>query len=282
MARADAPLDAVYRRRAAPPGTARYWSCLFAPTAARAALLGVYALFAEWRALMSPTTEASVAATKLHWWREEMGRLERREPLHPIGRHLVALPRAAVVDFAPLAAAVEAAAAHAAGAPLAHGSEIDGFGNALWGAPLYVAACLSDAPHDPAALAACTAALGAGEYLARALSDYPMEARAGRIVLPVDDLLAAGVDNADLEAAEPPPRLRGVLATLEAQAVRCYATAQDLPAPDIAAQRGLLVLAALGARRLQAGRPPQAEDVRAADLLLAWRTARRAVRRARA
>jgi phytoene synthase len=274
----DEYLDAPYRSRAAPPGTAPYWSWLFAPAQARAPLLGVYALFAEWRALMSPGTDAAVAATKLRWWREEMGRLARREPLHPIGRYLAALPRAGAVDFAPLGAAVEAAAAHAAGVPLERAAELERYADALWGAPLRVAARLSAEFSDEAALASCTAALGVGEYLARALADYRHEARSGRLVFAVDDLLSAGIENADLEATDPPPRLQQYLSTLKAQAAHCYASALRLPAAQRPAQRGLLVLAALGLRRLEAGRSPQSDDVRLGDLYLAWRTARRAAR----
>ena len=41
-------------------------------------------------------------------------------------------------------------------------------------------------------------ALAAAEYLSRAIRDYRREARAGRVPFAVDELLAAGVDNADL------------------------------------------------------------------------------------
>jgi phytoene synthase len=277
-AREGLDLDATYSRRAVPPGTARHWSWLFAPPAARAPLLGVFALLAEWRALMSPLTEAPVAAAKLHWWHEEMGRLARREPVHPIGRLLAALPRAAAVDFAPLGAAVEAAAAHAAGVPLERAEELPGFGGRLIGGPLLVAAALSGELADTAAVAACTAALGAAEYLFRALADYAPQARAGRIVFAVDALLAAGIDNADLESAAPPPRLQAFLAAQRRAAAGFFAAAARMPVRDRPAQRGLLVLAALGNARLEDGRPPQADTVRLRDVLLAWRTARGAAR----
>jgi phytoene synthase len=271
-------LDATYRRRAVPPGTAPHWSWLFAPPAARAPLLGVFALLAEWRALMSPLTATPVAATKLHWWHEEMGRLARREPVHPIGRLLAALPRAADVDFAPLGAAVEAAGAHAAGVPLEHALELPGFAGRLIGGPLFVAAALSGELADAAAVEACTAALGAAEYLVRALADYAAQARAGRMVFAVDALLAAGIDNVDLESAAPPPRLQAFLAAQRGAAARYFAAAAALPVRDRPAQRGLLVLAALGRARLEDGRQPRADAVRVGDMLLAWRTARGATR----
>ena len=58
-----------------PPGSARYWSWLFAARESREPLLGIYALLAEWRALMDPGTETAVAQLKLAWWQEEMQRL---------------------------------------------------------------------------------------------------------------------------------------------------------------------------------------------------------------
>jgi hypothetical protein len=45
--------------RAVPPGTARYWSWLFAARVARDPLLGIYALAAEWQALMDPRPKAA-------------------------------------------------------------------------------------------------------------------------------------------------------------------------------------------------------------------------------
>ena len=61
MSRALKTLDATYRGRAIPLGSVRYWSWLFADSRARAPLLGVYALLAEWNALTDPTSEADAA-----------------------------------------------------------------------------------------------------------------------------------------------------------------------------------------------------------------------------
>src|ERR1700736_1707279 len=112
------PLDATYHARAVPPGTARYWSWLFAAAESRAPLLGIYALDAEWQALMDPATDISVAHLKLAWWQEEMQRLSLGSPSPPISVYLAASPRAASVAFTPLSAAVTAAAAQVGGAPL--------------------------------------------------------------------------------------------------------------------------------------------------------------------
>src|SRR6202789_3698140 len=116
-------LDATYRSRAVPPGTPRYWSWLFAAAELRAPLLGIYALGAEWQALMDPATETGVAHLKLAWWREEMQRLAAGSAVHPISSYLAGLPRAASADFTPLLAAVNAAAEQVGGVPLERGTD---------------------------------------------------------------------------------------------------------------------------------------------------------------
>lgn len=271
-------LDAIYQTRALPPGTARYWSWFFAAAEARAPLLGIFALCAEWQALMDPATEASAARLKLNWWREEMERLIAGRALHPISAYLAALPRAVSVDFAPLLTAVGAAAEHLYGVPLERGADLEPQSDALWGQPLALASRLAGWVADEPALRRCTGAIAAAEVLSRAIRDYRHEARAGRVPFPVDELLAAGVDNQDLAAAVPPPRLLDYLGRMRARAAGYFdMAAQALPREQRARQRHLLVLAALGRRQLGEERP--LGRYRLKDMLLAWTTARRANRK---
>src|ERR1700736_6574365 len=118
MSQALKTLDESYRARAIPSGSARYWSWLFAAAAARAPLLGIYALLAEWTALLDPATEHSAARIKLEWWQEEIRRLAAGVPVHPIGTYLASMPRASEVDFTPLALSIDAAVTETNGAPL--------------------------------------------------------------------------------------------------------------------------------------------------------------------
>jgi 15-cis-phytoene synthase len=259
-----------------PPGTARYWSWLFAAGAARAPLLGIYALSAEWQALMDPAVETTVAHLKLAWWQEEMRRLVARAPIHPISSYLAALPRAASADFAPLQAAVQAAAAHVAGVPLERGGDLEPHARALWGDPLALASRLAAETGDAEGLQNCTSALAAAECLSRALRDYRREARAGRVPFAIDELMTAAVDNADLAADSPPPHLQIYLQRVREQAAGYFRRAAlALPSAQRTANRHLLVLAALGRDHLKS-RAPAPMRRRFKDMLLAWRTARRA------
>ncbi len=234
---------------------------------------------------MDASTERGVAQLKLAWWQEEVRRLAAGAGVHPISRYLQALPRAASVDFRPLTRSVEAAALEVSGAPLKHAAELPGHADALFGLPLMVAAGFQspgNSDDDPGVLrrmAECTAALAAGDYLLRALRDYRRAMSVGRVVFPIDELLAADIENADLICADPPARLARYLDRLGVQARACYAaTTAGLPAACRSRQRHLLVMAALGLSHLQR-RTPTSPLRRMQDMLLAWSTARRAVTR---
>jgi 15-cis-phytoene synthase len=269
-------LDASYRARAIPMGSKRYWSWLFASSQIRAPLLGIYALLAEWSGLMDPATDRGAAHIKLGWWQEEMRRLVAGEAVHPIGAYLQSLPRASAVDFTPLEAAIDAAATETAGVPLERSAELLSHAGALRAGPLALASRLAEERVDEASLTACTEALAMADYLSRSIRDYRREARFGRISFAVDELLAAGIDNADLTADVPPARLDGFLHHLRERAARNYAVAaRALPPAHRSRQRHLLVLAALGLEHLRKG-PRILESRGLQDMLLAWTTARRA------
>ncbi|MGO9930672.1 MAG: squalene/phytoene synthase family protein [Steroidobacteraceae bacterium] len=268
-------LDASYRARAIPAGSARYWSWLFASPESRAALLGIYALLAEWTALMDPATEPSAARIKLAWWQDEMRRLSAGAPVHPIGAYLISLPLAAKVDFAPLQRSVAAAAAEVDGVPLERGTDLPPHAHALRADPLAVASRLAGGVIDEATLSQCTQALAVAEHLSMSLAGYRRAARAGRVPFAVDELMAAGIDNADLAADQPPARLAQYLGLLRERAARRYELAAlALPRVQRRQQRHLLVLAALGLKHLQQ-RAPGHKSRGLQDMLLAWSTAAR-------
>jgi 15-cis-phytoene synthase len=225
---------------------------------------------------VDPATEAGVARLKLAWWQEEMRRLAAGAAVHPISAYLAALPRAGAVDFIPLLTAVNAAAAEVSGAPLEHGADLEPHSQALWGDPLALASRLAGDVPDEASLRNCTLALAAAGYLAKALRDYRREARVGRVPFAIDELMTAGVDNDDLAADPPPPHLQSYLKILRGRAARYFEIAQQaLPSAQRARNRHLLVLAALGLTHLNGGAPPRGRR-RLHDMILAWRTARRA------
>jgi phytoene synthase len=271
MSPAAPTLDATFKARALPAGSARFWSQLFAAPEARPALLGVYALSAEWSPLLDPETEPAVAHTKLGWWQEEMLRLASGKPLHPISVYLAAQPRAAPPLFAPLVDAARAAILEASGVPLERAADLQSHAAALLAGPLRVAARLTvDGSADDIE---CTAALAVGEYLSRARRDYRRAARHGRVPFAVDELLAAGIDNAALAAPTPSAALHAYLEHLRARALQAFAGVATALPPPRAAYRHLAVLSALGAERLRRDSATRRAPLK--DMLLAWAAARR-------
>jgi phytoene/squalene synthetase len=183
------------------------------------------------------------------------------------------------VDFTPLETTLAAAARQIGGAPLERGAELEAHAAALWAQPLATAARLAGepAPALAAAVHRAEAALAAAEYLNDAIAGYRRAARFGRVAFPVDELLAANVEDADLSAAEPPLHLQSYLGELRRRAVGyCSQATAALPRSEHGPMRHLLVLAALGARQTN-GRRNGLLPLR--ELYLAWSTARRAVRR---
>ncbi len=242
----------------------------------RAPLLGSYALMAEWSALMDARTEQAAALIKLDWWRDEMRRLAAHQAVHPIGRYLQALPRAGEVDFEPLLRSVEATAAQIAGAPLARSAELGPHSAALYGLPLQIAARLGGIADLPLP-GRCIDELAQAQYLTRLLVDYRRDAAVGRVAFPVEELLAAGIDNADLNAADVPPRLRSHLQHVTARAAQHFAAAaRASSAAALPPARHLAVLAALGLAHLQDGTFRAQANFRLRDLYKAWTVARRA------
>src|SRR5260221_9794809 len=199
------PLDATYRTRAVPPGTARYWSWLLAAAESRAPLLGIYALGAEWQALTDPATDISVAHLKLAWWQDEMRRLAAGSAVHPICVYLAALPRAAAVDFTPLSAAVAAAAAQVSGAPLERGADLEPQSRALWGDPMALASRLAADVRDEAGLRDCTSAPPPPDYLSKSMRGYPRETQTRRVPFAIDEPMAGGGRNRRLAGHPPAP-----------------------------------------------------------------------------
>jgi phytoene synthase len=276
VSQAQKTLDATYRARGIPLGSGRFWSWLFASSSARAPLLGVYALLAEWNALTDPAAEASASRIKLAWWREEIERLMARTPVHPICVYLTSLPRADDADFTGLGLAVDASLAELSGVPLERSAELEPHAWALRAGPLELASRLASHYLDEVDLGNCLRSLAVADYLARATRSYRRLARLGRVPFAVEELLAAGLENADLCAEQPPAKLEAYLQQLRERAARNYESAAlALPAACRGQQRHLLVLAALGSKHLQR-RTSSLESARLQDMLLAWSTARRA------
>jgi phytoene synthase len=81
-------LDEALINRAAPPGSMRYFSLLYAPPALRSALTALLVIEAEIRE-SAYSVNHDVAHTRLGWWRMEVERLIHGSAQHPATRVLL-------------------------------------------------------------------------------------------------------------------------------------------------------------------------------------------------
>ncbi len=76
--------DEYCQNRAAGSGSSFYYSFLFLPPERRRAITALYTLCREVDDVVDEIADKSVAATKLAWWRDEIGRLYDGRPSHPV------------------------------------------------------------------------------------------------------------------------------------------------------------------------------------------------------
>ena len=86
-ARALTP-DEYCKDKAASSGSSFYYSFLYLPPERRRAITALYAFCREVDDIVDETGDPQIAATKLAWWRNEIGNLFAGKPQHPVARAL--------------------------------------------------------------------------------------------------------------------------------------------------------------------------------------------------
>jgi 15-cis-phytoene synthase len=236
--------DEYCQRKAAASGSSFYYSFLFLPGERRRAITALYAFCREVDDVVDETTDAQLAATKLAWWRQEVGLLFAGNPQHPVSKALqpalapfgitaarlneiidgmeMDLTQTRYLDFA----ALERYCHHAAGVVGMLAAGIFGYGDAR--------------TLDYAR------SLGTAFQLTNIIRDVGEDARKNRIYLPIADLQEHGVSAADLLQARHSEAFVALMRFQAARARQFYARAMDaLPASDRRAQRPGLIMAAI-------------------------------------
>ena len=249
----------------------------FAPEEQRQTLAGIWQLTQELDGL-SRIAESDVAAVKLPWWHEELARWQQHGARHPATRALSSLAGRSRVDAA--VRQLLAATAVQQTSPRC-GAEADFWDRCEQHAlGLGVVAAYLDADEVVSAGYRSVGAAALG--LERLLTAAP-EARAGRILLPLELVAEAGLDSrklAEENQGEAFISIRQHLATAARQRlVAGRAGINAAPAP--AQHRYALVLAALYdalSRRLASRKPASHRPASLRQLWIAWRAAWRANR----
>jgi 15-cis-phytoene synthase len=232
------------QQKAAASGSSFYYSFLFLPPARRRAITALYAFCREVDDVVDETADTQLAATKLAWWRQEIGLLFDGKPQHPVSRAL----QPALAPFGITAARLN--------------EIIDGMQMDLSQTRYLDFAGLERYCYHVAGVVGMLAAgifgytdartleyartLGTAFQLTNIIRDVGEDARKNRIYLPVEDLQRFGVSAADLLAAKHSPAFVELMRFQAERARRYYAAAYAaLPAADRRAQRPGLIMAAI-------------------------------------
>lgn len=236
--------DEYCQRKAAGSGSSFYYSFLFLPPPRRRAITALYAFCREVDDAVDDIADAQLAATKLTWWRHEVGQLFAGNPQHPVTRALqpalapygITAPRlneiidgmemdltqTRYLDFAGL----ERYCYHVAGVVGRLAAGIFGY-------------------QDPRTLEYAKN-LATAFQLTNIIRDVGEDARKNRIYLPIEDLQRFGVAAADLLNAR---HSEAFVALMKFQAGRARAYYDQamaaLPEADRRTQRPGLIMAAI-------------------------------------
>jgi 15-cis-phytoene synthase len=203
-------LDDSLVNRAAPAGSLRYFSLLYAPDDKRDQLCALYVVEAEIRE-SALSANHDVAHTRLQWWRAEIDRLVNGNPQHPATKLLHEMPGDRA-GFSKLHEVAVAADMDLARMTYSNMRELRAYCSRSGGAVLELMAAqlVAPAPLDDAKRATANR-LGSGVRHSEILRDLRRDAYDGRVYLPQDRLTEHHVTLEDMRNREVPPRLKVAL-----------------------------------------------------------------------
>jgi phytoene synthase len=241
-------LDDSLVNRAAPPGSMRYFSLLYAPEDRREVLLALHVIDAEIRE-SSQSASHDVAHTRLQWWRGEVDRLVNAAPQHPATKVLSERTRLARTEFAKLHEALAAADMDLARMTYANARELRAYSSRSGGALLELMAAELVAPDALSeALRQHANLLGSSLRQIEMLRDVRQDVHDGRVYLPLDLLDRHGLRVERFREREFDPDVKAALASFF-DSIR--GELDEKPWPRDSRLRPLHVLAALHRRLMQ-------------------------------
>jgi len=236
--------DEYCQHKAADSGSSFYYSFLFLPGHRRRAITALYAFCREVDDVVDECQDTQIAATKLAWWRQELGKLYAGHPEHPVTQALLPvlgefnLPQEQLLEI------------------------IDGMEMDLQQTRYLDFKALSLYCYRVASVVGLLAAeifgtqdrqtqkyahdLGMAFQLTNIIRDVGEDARRGRVYLPIDELQRFDVPVADILNARHSDNFRRLMEFQIERAEQYYAQAMsELPAIDRKTQRPGLVMAAI-------------------------------------
>lgn len=241
--------DEYCQQKAAASGSSFYYSFVFLPSERRRAITALYAYCREIDDVVDEASDPSVAGAKLAWWTDEIVRLYKNEPQHPVTRALHPHLTKFTIERDRLLQILEGMRMDLDQSRYLDYSGLRRYCHLVAGVVGELAVSIFGA-QKPSTLEYARQ-LGLALQLTNILRDVGEDARRGRIYLPIEDLQRFGIKAADLLAARYVDGFEALM-RFEAQRARdAYRAAwAALPADERRAQRPGLIMGAIYATLL--------------------------------
>ncbi len=232
--------------KAARSGSSFYYAFLFLPPPRRAAITAFYAFCREVDDVVDEVSDPGVAATKLHWWRQEVAQAFSGRPSHPVTKALLPLAAEHAITAEHLLAVIEGCQTDLEQTRFLDYAALQRYCHLVAGVVGEVAANIFGRTQD--ATVQYAHRLGLAMQLTNIIRDVGDDARRGRIYIPVSELQRFDVKAHELLKREAPWGYSDRFAALmRFQAERAHTAYEEalalLPPVDRVAQKPGLMMA---------------------------------------
>jgi 15-cis-phytoene synthase len=232
--------------KAAKSGSSFYYAFLFLPPPRRAAITAFYAFCREVDDVVDEAQDLSVAATKLAWWRKEVGQAFAGAPSHPVMKALMPVAGEFNIHAPHLSAVIDGCQMDLEQTRFLDYAALQRYCHLVAGVVGEVAANIFGRTQD--ATLAYAHQLGLAMQLTNIIRDVGDDARRGRIYLPVAELQRFDMKAHELLKREAPwgysMRFNALMHFQAERAHAAYdAALKLLPEADRAAQKPGLMMA---------------------------------------
>jgi len=236
--------DEYCQRKAAASGSSFYYSFLFLPPPRRRAITALYAFCREVDDVVDETSDAQLAATKLAWWRVEVGSLFAGNPQHPVTKALSPHLRSFDLTQEKLNDIIDGMEMDLTQTRYLDWPNLERYCYRVASVVGLLAASIFG--YRNARTLEYAKNLGLAFQLTNIIRDVGEDARKNRIYLPMTDLKEFGVPAADILQSRETPEFQRLMRFEAARAREHYEKAmQALPAEDRKPQRAGLIMAAI-------------------------------------
>ena len=236
--------DEYCQQKAASSGSSFYYSFLFLPSERRRAITALYAFCREVDDVVDESIDPQLAATKLAWWRAEIGKLFEGKPQHPVTRALEPHLQSFGITAERLNEIIDGMEMDLRQTRYLDWKGLERYCYHVASVVGLLAAGIFG--YRDARTLDYAKSLGIAFQLTNIIRDVGEDARKNRLYLPVEDLQRFGVPAGDILQAKETPAFRALM-EFEAERARGYyqRAMSALPPADRRAQRPGLIMAAI-------------------------------------